>query len=41
MNTKLHAIADAKWRPLKVFMTAGEVCDCTAAAALLGHMQKA
>ena len=41
LNTKLHAIADAKGRPLKFFMTAGEVSDYTGAAALLGHMPKA
>ena len=41
MNTKLHAIADANGRPLKFFMTAGEVSDYTGAAALLRHMPEA
>ena len=41
MNTKLHAIVDAKGRPLKFFMTAGEVSDYTGAAALLRHMPSA
>jgi transposase len=41
MNTKLHAIADAKGRPLKFFMTAGEVSDYTGAVALLSHMPTA
>jgi transposase len=41
MNTKLHAIADAKGRPLKFFMSAGEVSDYTGAAALLRHMPSA
>ena len=41
MNTKRHAIADANGRPLKFFMSAGEVSDYTGAAALLGHMPSA
>jgi transposase len=35
MNTKLHAVADAKGRPPSVFMTAGPVSDYTGAAARL------
>ena len=35
LNTKLHAVADAKGRPLKFFMTAGQVSDDMGAAALL------
>ena len=27
MNTKLHAIGDIQGRPLKLFVTAGQVCD--------------
>jgi predicted oxidoreductase len=27
LNTKLHAVADAKGRPLKFLMTAGQVSD--------------
>lgn len=53
MNTKLHAITDAKGRPLKFFMTAGplsamhaspagqRVSDYTGAAALLGSLPAA
>ena len=41
LNTKLHAITDAKGRPLKFFMIAGAVSDYTGAAALLDHMPKA
>ena len=41
MNTKLHAVADAKGRPLKFLMTAGQVSDYTGAAALLGSLPKA
>jgi hypothetical protein len=35
LNTKLHAVTDAKGRPLRLFMTAGHVSDYTGAAALL------
>jgi transposase len=35
MNTKLHAVADADGRPIRLFMTAGQVSDYTGAAALL------
>jgi transposase len=41
MNTKLHAATDANDRPLRFFMTAGQVSDYTGAAALLGDMPKA
>jgi transposase len=41
LNTKLHAVTDAKGRPLKFFMTAGEVSDYTGAAALLGSLPAA
>ncbi len=41
MNTKLHAIADANGRPLRFFLTAGQVSDYTGAAALLGDVPKA
>ncbi len=41
MNTKLHAITDAEGRPIRFFMTAGQVSDCTGAAALLGSLPKA
>lgn len=41
MNTKLHAITDANDRPLSFFMTAGQISDYTAAAALLDELPKA
>ena len=36
LKTKLRAVTAAKGRPLKFFMTAGQVSDYTGAAALLG-----
>ena len=41
MNTKLHAVTDAKGRPIGFFMSAGQVSDYTGAAALLGCLPKA
>ncbi len=41
MNTKLHAVTDAKGRPISFFMTAGQVSDYTGAAALLDALPKA
>lgn len=41
MNTKLHALADADGRPIRFFMTAGQVNDYTGAAALLSSLPKA
>ena len=41
LNTKLHAVTDAKGHPLKFFMTAGQVSDYTGAAALLGSLPAA
>ena len=41
MNTTLHAVADADGRPIRFFMTAGQVSDHTGAAALLGSLPKA
>lgn len=41
MNTKLHAVADANGRPLRFFMTAGQISDYTGAAALLDDLPKA
>ncbi|NBZ90186.1 transposase, partial [Rhodobacteraceae bacterium CYK-10] len=41
LNTKLHAVADAKGRPLKFFMTAGQVSDYMGAAALLQDLPQA
>ena len=41
MNTKLHAVVDAKGRPLGFYMSAGQVSDYTGAAALLSGLPKA
>ena len=41
MNTKLDAVSDAEGRPIRLFMTAGQVSDYTGAAALLGSLPKA
>ena len=41
MNTKLHAVADAKGRPIRFFMSAGQVSDHTGAAILLDGLPKA
>jgi transposase len=41
MNTNLHAVTDADGRPIRFFMTAGQVSDYTGAAALLGSLPKA
>jgi len=38
LNTRLHAVTDAKGRPLTIFVTAGQVSNCTGAAALLGSL---
>ncbi len=34
MNTKLHAVTDENGRPIRFFMTAGEISDYTGAALL-------
>ena len=41
MNTKLHAVTDARGRPISFFMTVGQVSDYTGAAALLDGLPKA
>jgi len=41
LNAKLHAVTDAKGRPLKFFLTAGQVSDHTGAAPLLGSLPAA
>jgi len=38
MNTKLHAVTDEKGRPIRFFMSAGEISDYTGAAALLSSL---
>ena len=40
-NTKLHAVTDAKGRPIRLFMSAGQVSDYTGAAALLDSLPQA
>lgn len=41
MSTKLHAVADAEGRPIRFFMTVGQISDYIGAAALLGSLPKA
>ena len=41
MNSKLRAVTYADGRPIRFFMTAGQVSDDTGAAALLGSLPKA
>lgn len=41
MNTKLHAVADAQGRPIRMFVTAGPVSDYTGAAVMLSSLPKA
>ena len=36
MNTKLHAATDTSGRPIRFFITSGQVSDYTGAMALLG-----
>jgi hypothetical protein len=38
MNTKLHGLAYADGRPIRFFVTAGQVGDWTGTAALLGSL---
>jgi transposase len=41
MNTKLHAVTDTSGRPIRFFITAGQVSDYTGAAALLSGLPDA
>lgn len=41
MNIKLHAVTNAEGRPIRFFITAGQVSDSMGAAALLGTLLKA
>ena len=41
MNTKLHAITDTNGRPIRFFITAGQVSDYTGAAALMNGLPEA
>lgn len=40
MNTKPHAVTNAKGRPIRVFLSAGQASDYTGAAALLSDLPK-
>lgn len=41
MNTKLHAVTVTSGRPIRFFITAGQVSDYTGAMALLGDLPDA
>jgi transposase len=41
MNTKLHAVTDARGRPIRLFVTAGQVSDYIGARALLNSLTNA
>jgi len=41
MNTKLHAVTDAIGRPIRFFITAGQVSDYTGARALVDNLPAA
>ena len=38
MNTKLHAVTDSVGRPIRLFITAGQVSDYIGARALCGSL---
>src|SRR5260370_9422952 len=38
-NTKIHALADAKWRLLAILLTGGEAHDCPAADRLIRRVK--
>jgi transposase len=41
MNTKLHTVTDTSRRPIRLFITAGQVSDYTGAAALMNGLPEA
>ena len=41
MNTKLHAVTDARGRPIRFFMSPGQVSDYTGARAMMGSLPMA
>ena len=41
MNTKQHAITDTSGRPIRLFITAGQISDSTGAAALMNGLPEA
>ena len=41
MNSKLHVVSDAKGRPIRMYLSAGQTSDYMGAAALLSSLPKA
>ena len=41
MNSKLHVVSDAKGRPIRMYLSAGQTSDYMGAAALLSSQPKA
>ena len=41
MNSKLHAVTDALGRPIRIFLTAGNVSDYVGARAMVGSLPQA
>ena len=41
MNTKLHAVTNTSGRPVRLFITAGQVSDYTGVAALMNGLPEA
>ena len=41
MNTKLHAVTDTSGRPIRLFITAGQISDYTGADALMNSLPEA
>ncbi|XQZ37038.1 transposase [Paracoccus yeei] len=41
LNSKLHVLADAKGRPIQMFLSAGQTSDCIGARALLSSIPSA
>ena len=40
INTKLHAVTDAQGRPIRLYVTAGQISDYTGAAVLIETLPK-
>ena len=40
MNSKLHVVSDAKGRPIRMYLSAGQTSDYMGAAALLSSLPK-
>ncbi|REF73251.1 transposase [Paracoccus versutus] len=41
LNSKLHVLADAKGRPIRMFLSAGQTSDCIGVQALLSSIPRA